>query len=152
MSRVTAEARPDLEPSEPSVTNAKPGGAGSRPFVIASLAVLAVALGLYAPILYYMVIHWSQVEDYSHGFLIVPLALYFAWERRDAIRQAAIEPSWWGLLPLALGSPDAGDRSPRHRAHEHACVLRAHADRARAAPASAGRSSASWPSRCCSSS
>jgi exosortase len=73
-----------------------------------SLALWLVAVGLlvalYAPVLYYMALHWSQVDDYSHGFLIVPLAAYFAWERRQQLRRAPIEPSWWGLVPLALGA------------------------------------------------
>jgi len=66
--------------------------------------MIALAVAVYAPILYYMVIHWKLVDDYSHGFLIVPLALYFAWERRPQLRRAVIEPSWWGLLPLFLGT------------------------------------------------
>ena len=79
--------------------------ASARRFSIASIAVTAtLALGIFAPILYYMVLHWKAVPDYSHGFLIGPLALYFAWERRDKLRRAPIEPSWWGVLPLALGS------------------------------------------------
>jgi exosortase len=64
----------------------------------------ALLVALYAPVLYQMGLHWSQVDDYSHGFLIGPLAAYFAWERRAQLRRAPIEPSWWGLLPLALGS------------------------------------------------
>ena len=51
-----------------------------------------------------MVLHWSEVEDYSHGFLIAPLSLYFIWERRAKLRRTRIQPDWWGLLPLALGS------------------------------------------------
>jgi len=65
---------------------------------------IAAAVALYLPILYYMVLHWSEVEDYSHGFLIVPLAAYFAWERRAALRNAPIAPSWLGIAPLLLGS------------------------------------------------
>jgi len=68
------------------------------------VAVLSLALGIFGPILYHMVQHWRAVDDYSHGFLVVPLALYFAWERRADLQRAAIRPSWWGLLPLALGS------------------------------------------------
>ncbi len=70
----------------------------------AALALIALAIVIYAPILYYMVIHWKVVDDYSHGFLIVPLALFFAWERRPQLRRAVIESSWWGLLPLLLGT------------------------------------------------
>ena len=63
----------------------------------------AVALMTFAPILYYMVLHWHQVPDYSHGFLVAPLAVYFAWAKKPALRRAPVQPSWWGLLPLFLG-------------------------------------------------
>ena len=80
-------------------------GASTRRFSIASIAITAtLAIGIFAPILYYMVLHWTSVPDYSHGFLVGPLALYFAWERRNKLRRAPIEPSWWGVLPLALGT------------------------------------------------
>jgi exosortase len=84
------------------------GAAVARPDRRPALArwgvAFALLLVLYAPVLYYMALHWSQVEDYSHGFLIGPLAAYFAWERRQQLRRVPIEPSWWGLVPLALGS------------------------------------------------
>ncbi|MEE9607286.1 MAG: exosortase A [Myxococcota bacterium] len=64
----------------------------------------ALCVGVFAPILYYMAQHWRAVDDYSHGFLVAPLALYFAWERRDQLRRAPVEPSWWGVVPLALGT------------------------------------------------
>ena len=63
----------------------------------------ALAFVVFGPVLYYMFQHWGAVEDYSHGFLVGPLAIYFAWERRDDLRRAPIRPSWWGLLPLTLG-------------------------------------------------
>jgi exosortase len=69
--------------------------------VITFCVALVAALAIWSPILYWMGINWYEVEDYSHGFLIVPLALYFAWERREELTEARIEPSWWGLVPLA---------------------------------------------------
>jgi exosortase len=72
--------------------------------VVFGLFTIGLAITVYAPILYYMALHWYQVEDYSHGFLIVPLAIYFAWEREPQLRKARIEPSWWGIAPLALGT------------------------------------------------
>jgi exosortase len=71
--------------------------------MFAGIAV-ALALAVYGPILYYMVLHWNAVADYSHGFLIAPLAVYFAWERKPKLMRAPIEPSWWGLVPLALST------------------------------------------------
>jgi exosortase len=72
--------------------------------ILLALATSALACGIYGPILYYMFLHWGLVDDYSHGYLIGPLALYFAWERRRDLARAPIAPSWWGLVPLALGS------------------------------------------------
>ena len=67
-------------------------------------AAVALAVAVYLPILWFMVQHWRAVDDYSHGFLIVPLAIYFAYERRDKLKVAPIEGSWWGLAPLALSA------------------------------------------------
>jgi len=75
-----------------------------RASILYAGATSALALGIFGPIIYYMVLHWGAVDDYSHGFLVAPLALYFAWERRYQLRRASIQPSWWGLIPLALGS------------------------------------------------
>jgi exosortase len=77
----------------------------TRRFAIASaIGTTALAFVVFAPILFYMMRHWSQVDDYSHGFLVAPLAAYFAWERRKKLRRAPVEPSWWGVAPLALGA------------------------------------------------
>ena len=75
-----------------------------RTSILYAGATSALALGIFGPILYYMVLHWGAVDDYSHGYLVVPLALYFAWERRHGLQRAVVRPSWWGLVPLALGS------------------------------------------------
>ena len=71
---------------------------------LATACLVAAAVGVFAPILYYMLIHWKAVPDYSHGFLVAPLAAYFAWERRAQLRRASVEPSWWGCIPLAIGT------------------------------------------------
>jgi exosortase len=71
---------------------------------LATAALGAATVGVFAPILYYMFIHWKVVPDYSHGFLVAPLAAYFAWERRGRLRRTPVEPSWWGCVPLALGT------------------------------------------------
>ena len=75
-----------------------------RTSILYAGAASALAFGIFGPILYYMLLHWGNVADYSHGFLVAPLALYFAWERRHELQRATIQPSWWGLIPLALGS------------------------------------------------
>lgn len=85
---------------------AKAAGPGNDPrtsLVHLGIAALA-AIGVFAPIVYYMYLHWRAVDDYSHGLLVGPLAAYFAWERRSVLRRTPIRPCWWGVVPLALGA------------------------------------------------
>lgn len=81
-----------------------PGDPDRRFALIGSGIAGALALGIFAPILYHMVLHWRADDDYSHGFLVAPLAIYFAWERRGMLRRTPVAPSWWGALPLLLGT------------------------------------------------
>ena len=71
---------------------------------MAVIATLVTAIGLmYAGVLSSLVRQWSSDDNYSHGFLVVPLALYFAWERREALATAPVRPGVLGAL-LILGS------------------------------------------------
>jgi exosortase len=73
----------------------------SRPAVVAA-AVVAAAVGwLYSGVLPGLVRQWANDDDYSHGFFVVPLAAFFAWERRDALVRASRQPSAAGLVLLA---------------------------------------------------
>jgi len=101
-STVTDAMREEAADAAPTPTVERTGPS-RQALVIRAEVVIALGLLIYAPILYHLVQHWRHVADYSHGFLIVPLALYFAWERRDKLARVAIEPSWWGLVPLTLG-------------------------------------------------
>ncbi|MEX2561072.1 MAG: archaeosortase/exosortase family protein [Pirellulales bacterium] len=53
----------------------------------------------YWPILAQLLKAWRLEPDYSHGFLVVPVALYFLWARRD-LRPAAKGRVAWGGLGL----------------------------------------------------
>jgi len=74
-----------------------------RTLVYATCGFIVVAFGIYFPILRNMVHHWSIVEDYQHGFIVVPLALFFAYERRWDLEDAVIKGSWLGLIPMFIG-------------------------------------------------
>lgn len=65
------------------------------------LLVLA-ASWLYAGVVTSLVRDWAHDDNYSHGFLIVPMAAYFTWERRHRLGGPA-KPSWLGLV-VVLGS------------------------------------------------
>jgi exosortase len=57
---------------------------------------------LYAQVLGRLVSDWATDDNYSHGFIVLPFAMYFAWERRQRLRAVALRPSWWGLC-VTLG-------------------------------------------------
>jgi len=66
------------------------------------LVVLAGAW-LYSGVVAGLVHDWIHDENYSHGFLIVPLAAYFVWERRARLRSVRPRPTALGLV-LVLAS------------------------------------------------
>ena len=71
-------------------------------FRIAAALAAAVVL-MYAGVLSSLVQQWSSDDNYSHGFFVLPLSAYFAWERREQLAAAARCPSFLGLLVI-LGS------------------------------------------------
>lgn len=55
-------------------------------------------LAAYFTVLSGLVLTWSHSDDYSHGFAILPLALYILWQKRETLRREPIHGSWVGLL------------------------------------------------------
>lgn len=75
----------------------------SRKAVYITCGTIVALFGVYFPVLRNMVHHWSVVEDYQHGFIIAPLAAYFAYQKRWELEDAKIAGSWLGLIPLVIG-------------------------------------------------
>jgi exosortase len=70
----------------------------------AALALVTLAaIAVYLPVLSSLVSQWASDENYSHGFLIVPFAIYFAWTQRASLAAAPLRPSVIGLL-IVCGS------------------------------------------------
>jgi exosortase len=68
------------------------------------LALVVVGfVALYWNVLVKLVHDWANDGNYSHGFLIVPIAAYFVWERRNRLAALTPRPSFWGLA-LVLAS------------------------------------------------
>lgn len=70
------------------------------------LTVAAAAVALSFSALFFevgrkLVSDWSTDDNYSHGFLVVPVALYLAWERRGQLAAAPSRPSGLGLVVIA---------------------------------------------------
>jgi exosortase len=67
------------------------------------VVVTSVALGwAYWPNLVGLYETWSNDPNYSHGFLVVPIALVMLWQRLTGMRLDELKPSAWGWLALAV--------------------------------------------------
>ncbi len=55
------------------------------------------------PVLYELIQLWTHNEDYSHGFLVVPIMIYLIWQRRALLINEKPSLSWLGLIIVILG-------------------------------------------------
>jgi exosortase len=69
--------------------------------IAAALAASGAFFLLYGSVFARLVDDWAHDDNYSHGFVIVPLALWFAWTERDRVLAQPIRPSAVGLAGLA---------------------------------------------------
>jgi exosortase len=69
--------------------------------IVPSALVCAAIVGVYFPVLSSLVRQWASDENYSHGFIIIPFAVYFAWQKRQALEALPAQPSNAGLLIVA---------------------------------------------------
>lgn len=83
------------------MNGAVPGERGNVLMLAAAAAVVSLVV-LYREVLTRLVRDWTNDGNYSHGFLIVPLAAYFVWERRARIAATVAAPSVWGLAVVGV--------------------------------------------------
>ncbi|GJL50867.1 exosortase A [Candidatus Nitrospira salsa] len=74
-----------------------------RNLVLWSIPIIGLLLLLYWDITNALVADWYNDPDYSHGFLVPFLSVFFVWERWGDITQTRIQPSWWGIGLLGFG-------------------------------------------------
>ncbi len=41
---------------------------------------------------------WSTIDDYSHGFIIIPVCGYIIFQKRQQLTRVKVNPSGWGLV------------------------------------------------------
>src|SRR5439155_24223866 len=70
---------------------------------IAMVLLAATFCLLYWDVMVKLVHDWRIDENYSHGFLVPPIAFYLAWERRQKFFACAGEPSVLGALFVLAG-------------------------------------------------
>jgi exosortase len=70
---------------------------------LACVATLAGLTAGFLPTIMELIRTWNSEADYSHGFLVAPIALLLLWLRRDAFPNQREAPAWGGLVLLAAG-------------------------------------------------
>jgi len=65
----------------------------------------AVAVGAALAVSYFssfraLVGKWGQDPNYSHGFFVIPIALYILWERRELLDLDRVRSRWFFFIPL----------------------------------------------------
>jgi exosortase len=73
-----------------------------RRTVLVAVALCAAIGLMYAGTLSALARQWASDDNYSHGFFVLPLALYFAWERRATLSAASSQPGAGGLALILV--------------------------------------------------
>jgi exosortase len=68
---------------------------------LSAAALLLSFVYTYAGVLRKLAYDWTHDDNYSHGWLIVPLALFFAWRQRESLLEMPPRPALIGLIPIA---------------------------------------------------
>ena len=68
--------------------------------LICAAAVLAIVFAFGETALS-MVQIWRSSETFSHGFVVVPIALWLGWRKREELARIPMRPYWPGLLMVA---------------------------------------------------
>ena len=74
-----------------------------RPAIVGFVAMVFALIYAYWPTLVWAEDSWRNESDYSHGYLVVPLAALLCWHRRDSFPGIRPQLSWVGLSLMGLG-------------------------------------------------
>jgi exosortase A len=91
--------------SEPQIELKIAQAAQQRQWQAFGLVVLALAVvfAVFWPTVRAMAEIWNRSETFTHGWLVVPAFVWFAWERRQRLATIELRPFWPGLLAVAAG-------------------------------------------------
>ena len=67
------------------------------------VATLVAVLAVFWPTVRGMTEIWNESGHFTHGWLVIPAVVWFAWERRQRLASIALRPFWPGLLIVAAG-------------------------------------------------
>ena len=98
-----SEIKPSKKDELPELKAKTPTGSTVHLLMVVSVLTFVVFVWSYWPTWMNLVSQWNQVPDYSHGFLVAPLAGLFLWIRRDQFPGITFGASnMLGLLIIAF--------------------------------------------------
>src|ERR1700722_4932226 len=93
-------------PEPPSI--ATEGTRGGRENHLAYIAAGVFAVAAVVALLYQtaaaIVQTWMSSETFNHGFLIIPICIYLAWQRRDEVAAISPAPEFRALILVVLAA------------------------------------------------
>ncbi|MCC6493249.1 MAG: exosortase/archaeosortase family protein [Pirellulales bacterium] len=98
MAKFSKLGRDETPPAETTVDR----GEGRSTALPLGLAMAAAIVWAYWPTIRSMAAEWESQPDYSHGYLVLPIALIFLWLRRDEFPRHIDAPNLWGLAVLLV--------------------------------------------------
>jgi len=72
-------------------------------YIVSAIVLLALVIGVYYPILCWLVNTWYNSQDYIYGFLVPVFSAWLLWDRRDMLKLDQLKGSYWGVLLVSAG-------------------------------------------------
>ncbi|MFH1892117.1 MAG: exosortase/archaeosortase family protein [Candidatus Zixiibacteriota bacterium] len=66
------------------------------------LFLVMLVILIYLPVLADLVLDWYEDPNYSHGFLIIPVAIWFVWRQREELASTPISTNMWGFVGVLV--------------------------------------------------
>ncbi|MBU1318444.1 MAG: exosortase/archaeosortase family protein [candidate division Zixibacteria bacterium] len=66
------------------------------------LFLVMLVILIYLPVLADLGLDWYEDPNYSHGFLIIPVAIWFVWHQREELASTPISTNMWGFVGVLV--------------------------------------------------
>jgi exosortase len=74
-----------------------------RGLVWQTAIIVGLLVWMYGPTISHLVAQWWRDPNFSHGFFVPLFSAFVIWQERARLASITVDPSWWGLLFLAMG-------------------------------------------------
>jgi exosortase len=83
---------------KPMTTNQSPAAS----LLTAIALMIASFVFLYHSAIVKLVHDWIADDNYSHAFFILPISIFFVWEKRKILANTRPQPHWFGLILIVM--------------------------------------------------